>query len=112
MSDEQAPTPTPNLKEIEGPSAREEKYGKVVVTKDGVAEDMLTGSEEDSTSESSEDDTDKEQGIMRRLHDETSPHISRFFKISKIACSKTRSNIIFFIPFYHERVIEGLDIAK
>lgn len=55
--------PTPNLKEIEGPSTLEEKYGKNVVTKDGVVEDMLSGSDEGSTtSESSDHVSDVEDG--------------------------------------------------
>ncbi|KAM3957260.1 LOW QUALITY PROTEIN: defective transmitter release [Aphomia sociella] len=51
------------IKEIEGPSTVEEKFGPAEVkTKDGVAVDMLTGSEEeDTTSEESSDEDDNKK---------------------------------------------------
>ncbi|XP_049705224.2 dynein axonemal assembly factor 1 homolog [Helicoverpa armigera] len=54
----------PDLPEDEGPSILEQKFGPVEVkVKDGVAVDMLSGSEEedDSTSEDSSDDSDKKE---------------------------------------------------
>lgn len=52
------------VEEVEGPSTLEEKFGPAEVkVKEGVAVDMLTGSEEeDSTSDDSSDDSDKDDG--------------------------------------------------
>lgn len=52
--------------EVEGPSALDEKFGPAEVkVKEGVAVDMLTGSEEeDSTSDDSGDDSDKDDGTL------------------------------------------------
>lgn len=60
---------TKKLEEPEGPSILDQKFGPVEVkVKDGVAVDMLTGSEaEDSTSEESSVDSgddDKEDGMI------------------------------------------------
>lgn len=58
--------PTGVRTDIEGPSTFEEKFGKVVVTKNGMPEDMLSGSEAESSSDTTSDDGDdsrKEDGM-------------------------------------------------
>uniref|UniRef100_A0A2A4J8G6 Dynein axonemal assembly factor 1 homolog n=1 Tax=Heliothis virescens TaxID=7102 RepID=A0A2A4J8G6_HELVI len=62
-ADDTTESKEPDLPEEEGPSTLEQKFGPVEVkVKDGVAVDMLSGSEEDdSTSEDSSDDSDKKE---------------------------------------------------
>lgn len=52
--------PTVARIDIEGPSTLEEKFGKEVVTKNGMPEDMLSGSEAESSSDTTNDDSDED----------------------------------------------------
>lgn len=56
--------PTVVRTDIEGPSTLEEKFGNEVITKNGMPVDMLSGSEEESCSDSTDDsdDSGKEDG--------------------------------------------------
>lgn len=56
--------PTVVRTDIEGPSTLEEKFGKEVITKNGMPVEMLSGSEEEPSSDSTDDsdDSGKEDG--------------------------------------------------